>query len=300
MLNRKLLSLAFLVGLTLGTGCVPVKFQFENEFGGSGSSKGQFLSPTNLDITKNGELVVGDNGNSRFQILRDDGSVKLVAGEAGRDGYKILGMSGLGVNYLTGDVWVCDSRGNKIVRFDPSGTPNMKVTAQLKYPMDVALDRDGTAYVIMAKNPRIHKYTSEGNFIDAIGGTGKSALIFPTSILINDGHLFICDYGGRRILKLDLKGEFVAEFKDKGEYEELKGPSSMHIDSEGNMYILDLGEVPVVQLGPDGKLLSKIGDFGNENGKFIYPIGVVAKTQEEIYILDNSRNKILKFKKKPE
>ncbi|MEW6712980.1 MAG: NHL repeat-containing protein, partial [Candidatus Riflebacteria bacterium] len=256
MVKRKSLFV-LLLATALTTGCVPVKFQFDQEFGGSGSSKGQFLSATNLELNKHGDLVVGDNGNSRYQVIRPDGSVKMMAGEAGRDGYKLLGMSGIGVNALTDDVWVCDQRGNKIVRFDPEGTPNMKVTAQVKYPMDVALDRNGDAYVIMAKNPKIHKYTSEGQFVEAIGGTGKTALIFPTSILINDSNIFVSDYGGKRILKLDKSGNFVSEFKEKGEYEEMKGPSSLHIDKEGNMYILDLGEVPVVQLGPDGKLISK-------------------------------------------
>lgn len=299
-MSKRKIIIALLVASAFATGCVPVKFQFEEEIGGSGSSRGQFLSATNLDITKEGNLVIGDNGNSRYQVITPDGNVKVMAGEAGRDGYKLLGMSGLGVNHLTSDVWVCDQRGNKIVRFDPQGDPNMKVTANLKYPMDVAIDRDGSAFVIMAKNPKIHHYTPEGDFIEAIGGTGKAALIFPTSILINDGHLFVSDYGGKRILKLDTKGNFVAEFKEKGEYEEMKGPSSLHIDNDGNMYVLDLGEVPVVQLAPDGKLISKIGDFGNDSGKFIYPVGVVAKSQDEIFILDNSRNKILKFKKKPE
>lgn len=299
MVKRNLL-LTLVLSTALLTGCVPVKFQFDQEFGGSGSGRGQFLSATNLDITKEGNLVVGDNGNCRYQVLRPDGSVKMTAGEPGRDGYKILGMSGIGVNHLTGDVWVCDQRGNKLVRFDPNGTPNLKVTAQVKYPMDVALDRDGSAYVIMAKNPKIHKYSAAGDFVESIGGTGKTALIFPTSIIINEGHLFVSDFGGRRILKLDNKGNLVKEYKDKGEYEEMKGPSSLHIDDKGNLFILDLGEVPVVQLTPEGELISKIGEFGNDSGKFIYPVGVVAKSKDEIFILDNSRNKILKFKQKPE
>lgn len=299
MLKRKLLFVLVL-SAALATGCVPVKFQFDQEFGESGSSRGQFLSATNLDLTKDGNLVVGDNGNSRYQIIRPDGTVKLTAGEAGRDGYKLLGMGGIGVNHLTGDVWVCDQRGNKLVRFDPTGDPNLKVTAQVKYPMDVAIDRDGSAFVIMAKNPKIHKYSPEGNYVEAIGGTGKTALIFPTSIIINSGHIFISDFGGRRVLKLDMKGNLVKEYKEKGEYEEMKGPSSVHIDDQGNLFVLDLGEVPVVQLSPEGQLISKIGEFGNDSGKFIYPVGVIAKSKDEIFILDNSRNKILKFKQKPE
>lgn len=297
---KRFCILTLVVSSLLLTGCVPVKFQFDQEFGNSGSGKGQFLSATNLDLTRDGDLVVGDNGNCRYQVIKPDGSVKLTAGEAGRDGYKLLGMGGIGVNHLTNDVWVCDQRGNKLVRFDPQGDPNLKVTEKVRYPMDVAIDRQGDAFVIMAKNPKIHKYSAAGRFLESIGGAGKTALIFPTSIIIHDEHLYISDFGGRRILKMDMKGNLVKEYKEKGEYEEMKGPSSVHIDNEGNLFVLDLGEVPVVQLTPEGQLISKIGEFGNETGKFIYPVGVVAKSKDEIFILDNSRNKILKFKQKPE
>lgn len=299
MLKKRLLSIVLLL-VALATGCVPVKFQFDKEFGESGSSKGQFLSATNLDLTKDGNLVVGDAGNNRFQIIRPDGSVKLIAGESGKKGYKLLGMGGIGTNYLTGDIWVCDRQGNKLVRFDATGCPNLKVTSHLKAPLDVAIDRKGFVYVIMAKNPQIHKYSPEGHFIGAIGGTGKTALIFPTSIIIKNEYIFISDFGGRRVLKLDMKGNLVKEYKEKGEYEEMKGPSSVYVDEEGNLFVLDLGEVPVVQLTPEGKLISKIGDFGDETGKFIYPVSIVAKSKDEIFILDNNRNKILRFKQKPE
>lgn len=125
-------------------------------------------------------------------------------------------------------------------------------------------------------------------------------MLFPTSILLHKDHLFITDFGGRRIVKIKTDGTYVAEYKEKGEYESMKGPSAMHIDKDGNLYILDLGEVPVVILSPNGKVISKVGDFGNQAGQFLYPTGVIAKNAEEIYILDNSRNTILNFVKKPE
>jgi hypothetical protein len=32
----------------------------------------------------------------------------------------------------------------------------------------------------------------------------------------------------------------------------------------------------------------------------MYPTGIIAKTNDDIYILDNTKNTILNFKKKPE
>ncbi len=299
MFNKKS-ALLMLISVVLATGCVPDKFQYDKEFGKSGSNRGEFLSATDLDMTKNGNLVLADAGNTRIQVMSTDGSSILAAGESGREGYKLQSVAGIGVNHLTDDIWVCDQRGNKVVRFDADGTPNLKVTSKMKYPMDIAIDRAGDAYVIMSKIPEIYKYDSNGNHLATIGGSGKAALVFPTSIMIHDNHLFISDFGGCRVVKLDMEGKFVAEFKEKGEYEVMKGPSGMHIDKDGNLYILDLGEVPVVILSSTGKFISKLGDFGNQPGSFLYPTGVIAKSPEEIYVLDNSRNTILNFKKKPE
>lgn len=300
MFNKKIALSLLIIILFTTVGCVPEKFQFEKEVGKAGTGEGEFLNATDLELSLDGNLVISDAGNTRFKVISPDGRFLFDAGNRGHENYKLATISGIGINPLTGDIWACDLRSSKIVRFSPDGQPNLRVTKKLRFPIDVALDRRGFAYVIMSRNPQINKYGSNGEFIDAIGGSGKAAFIFPTSITFHQDHLFVTDFGGRRIVKLDTQGNFVKEYTQKGEFEELKGPSAMHLDSEGNMYVLDLGEVPVVLLNKEGELISKIGNFGNEPGRFLYPIGVVAKSEDEIFILDNSRNTILQFKRKPE
>ncbi|RCK77849.1 MAG: hypothetical protein OZSIB_2008 [Candidatus Ozemobacter sibiricus] len=292
---------ALCVLLTGLVGCVPEKYVFDSEIGKSGSGPGELRSPSDMALNPDGDLVVCDSGNHRIQVLSSvDGSPKLQAGEYGTTHYKVQGLSGLGVNPSNGDIWVCDLRGNKLVKFDKRGNPVLKIVDKdrMKYPIDVAVDRRGDIYVLMSKQPQIYKFDGiSGSFLETIGGTGKAALVFGTSILVHDDHLFVTDYGGRRVLKLTLKGEFVAEYDKKGDYEEIRGPSGLFIDSQGNFLLLDLGEVPVVMLDSQGKLLSKIGNFGSDKGQFLYPRGIVAKPSGEILVLDNSRNVILVFKK---
>jgi len=145
--------------------------------------------------------------------------------------------------------------------------------------------------------PQIYKFDPYGGFISTLGGTGKTALIRPACILIHHEHIYVADYGGKRIIKMTMAGEFVQDFTTKGEYEPMIGPACVHLDNDDNLYILDLGEVPVVQLSPEGALISKIGAFGSDKGQFLYPRGIVAFNSGQIYILDNSRNVILSFKK---
>lgn len=281
------------------TGCVPEHFMFDREIGKAGSARGEFLSASDLALTRNGNVVIADAGNNRIQIISpEDGSTILAAGEYGTTGFKIQGMAGLGVHPVTDDIWVCDQRGNKLVKFSPKGETLLRIAEHVKYPIDVAIDRKGTLYVLMSKEPKIYKFDQVGKFLGTIGGTGKTALIFGTSIQLYEEDLYIADYGGKRVVKLSTTGEFIEEFTQKGEYEEMRGPSSIFVDSARNMYLLDLGEVPVVMLSGAGELISKVGTFGSENGQFLYPRGIVARSDSEILVLDNSRNVILSFKKK--
>jgi len=302
MTNKKLfIWVVILITITI-TGCVPDKFQFEKEICESGSGGGQLLGGTDMDLTKEGFLVIADAGNKRFQIISPEGTSIMTGGDSSsvRENYKLGSLTGIGVDKVTNDIWVCDQRENKIVRFDSYGKPNLRITKNVRRPMDVAIGKDGAAYVIMSKKSSIFKYDKNGKFLEAIGGTGKGTMIYPTTINISNDFIYITDYAGKRILKLDINGEFVAEFCSKGEQEALMGPSCLHTDAEGNLYVLDLGEIPIVILSPDGELVSKIGEFGETKGQFLYPTGILAKTNEDIYVLDNTKNTILNFKKKPE
>lgn len=299
MLNKKQAWLSLtLILLAFSTGCVPNNFAYNKEYGKSGSGTGEFLSATDMDKDSDGNLVVADAGNTRFQVITTSGNVIKQGGEFGTDRLKLQSISGIGVDQTLGFIWVCDQKGNKLVRFDSDGRPDIKVTKNMKFPMDVTVDNDSNLYVIMTRNPDIYKYDSEGNFIDKIGGKGKGALVFPTSITIHKDVLYVTDFGGKRIAKFDLDGNYIEEIKNKGEYEEMQGPSGLTLDEDGNLYVLDLGEVPVVVLTPDGKLISQIGSFGNQEGSFLYPTGVIAKSKDDVFVLDNSRNAIINFKKK--
>lgn len=298
--NQAWLPIA-LVMLSLTIGCVPNNFSFTKEFGKSGSGSTEFLSPTDMDVDGKGNLVVADAGNTRFQVISTtSGSTISMGGEFGMDRMKLQSIAGIGVDKNSGCIWVCDQKGNKIVKYENDGHALIKVTKNMKFPMDVAVDSDGDIYVIMSRNSEIFKYTENGEFIEKVGGNGKSALIFPTSIQIFQNTIYVTDFGGKRIVKMKTDGTFIEEIKTKGEYEEMKGPSGLHIDDEGNMYVLDLGEVPVVIIDAQGKFVSQIGSFGNQEGSFLYPTGVIAKSKDDVYVLDNSRNTILNFRKKSE
>jgi len=297
--QSRILTFLFAAAMCWATGCgVPETVKFDREFGKTGSEKGDFKGPVDIALTPDGDLVIADVGNDRIQIMSPDGSVKYAAGEKGKDKLKFVGIAGVGVNPTTGDIWVCDYRGAKLVCFDKTGNPTRKITERVSYPQDVAVDKDGNLYVVMANQPAIFRYDCVGKPMDPIAGQGPTALTGPLAITIQADHIYVAENAGRRISKLTLKGALVAEFRAKGEYETMMGPTNLYVGPDERIYMVDLGEVPVVVLGPKGELISKIGSYGKEPGTFIYPRGIMA-TDKDIWVLDSQRNALLRFKKPP-
>ncbi|HNV72712.1 MAG TPA: NHL repeat-containing protein, partial [Candidatus Ozemobacteraceae bacterium] len=257
-----------------------------------------FISPSDMGIAGNGDIIVADSGNNRIQVLAgNDLSCKFSFGEFGSGGNKFLGISGLAVNRLSGEIAVCDLKGHKISKFDSTGKQILYFTDKVRCPLDIEFDKLGNMYVIMTKQPGIYKYNQRGVFQEIVGGKGKAAFVFATSITFANDHLYIADYGAKRIVKMTLSGEVVREVTQKGEYEELQGPRGVGVDDKENYYILDLGEVPISMLTKEGALISRIGVFGKEPGQFLYPRTILARNEGDVLILDYTRNVILNFKK---
>lgn len=255
------------------------------------------MNPVDMDITPEDYLLVSDAGNNRFQILDQDGGVKLVGGEFGTKNFQIQSIAGCGVHRISGDIAICDLKGNKIVRYDKSGRPKQKVTQSVRGPLDVAFDKLGNLYVIMARKPAVYKYDQIGNLVATIGGAGQSAFLFPISLRIKDDFIFVADSAAKRVVKLKMNGDFVTQYDKKGEFEPMKGPSSVFIDNIGYVFALDVGDVPLALLDPEGKLFSKIGGFGEGPGQFMYPRSLVALENGDVFVLDSNKNVIIKYKK---
>ncbi len=288
----------FLLQLVLLTGCgVPDRFKFEGEFGKRGTKPGEFSNPLDIDITPDDDIVVADAGNHRLQVLSPDGTFKMTVGEYGTTGFKIQGIAGCGVSKSSGEILLCDIKGNKIVKYDKTGTPKQKIVDKMKPPLDAAFDKFGNVFVVMAGQAALSKYDPVGKFLGNIGGSGKAAFALPSAVYIRNEKIYVADSGARRVVKMTLTGEFEDQFSSKGEFEEMKSPSGIYVDNLDNIFIIDGGEVPLVQLLPDGKFFSKIGGFGDSPGNFMYPKGIVVRENGEILVLDNNRSLVVKYKK---
>ena len=111
-----------------------------------------------------------------------------------------------------GNIWVADSRNNRIQKFDANGNflatfgRGGADTGRFNEPWGVAVDSEGFIYVADTWNHRIQKFSSDFEFIATSGVPGtdassKTNLFGPRDIAIaEDGTLWVTDTGNQRVL----------------------------------------------------------------------------------------------------
>lgn len=297
MYRRLFFFLLLLISVSF-LGCVPEKYEYVKEIGAPGSRRGQFSNPVDMVLFPDGKVAISDSGNQRVQVLDlETGRVVRVIGEGLTGRNQLRSLAGIGVHPLSSELWVCDQRGNKLVRFNRDGEPDMRIEDNVRSPRDVAVDRHGNLYVINSRSTEVQIFDEFGSLLRTIGGTERTNLLFPTSISLHEGNIYITDFGLRRILVMDTNGNFIRTYQHKGDYEEIRGPANIFLNENGSMYLLDLGNIPVVSLTLDGELISRIGSFGEKEGEFRYPMSVVAQNGM-MYVLDSSRNVIICYRRR--
>jgi len=71
-------------------------------------------------------------------------------------------------------------------------------------------------------------------------------------------------------------------------------PQSLAIDSNGNVYVTDLGNKRVQKFDSDGTFLNAWGSGGTGAGQFNSPIGITMG-ENHVFVVDSQLNKIQKF-----
>ena len=219
------------------------------------------LSPVALATDFRGgqlRLYVTDTGNHRVLGWADAQSYQagdppaLVLGQPRPDGSAPLGVgraglrspTGIGVDPLTGNLYVADTGNNRVVRFpDPFSNPS-RVEPDLVYgQVDFTIQ------------------TANGS------GNVRNSLRAPLGVTVDSaGNLWIVDTGNNRVLRYAagvLEGSSPAadivlgqkDFTDVGRNHSgstvslsgFDGPSALTFDSKGNLYISDAGNARILR-----------------------------------------------------
>ncbi len=216
--------------------------------------------------------------------------------DARRGNWGVLTVLGLAISMLTG-VQAADP----IV---PPGAKPEKIFEGITLTEGVAVAPDGQAY--FSDITFSHKSTIERGEIHAghiwkfDPQTGKTAIFRSPSGMSNGikfdarGDMIVCegaDYGGRRVIRTDMKTGMSYIVAGMFEGRPLNSPNDVSIDERGRMYFSDpryLGHEPldqpvagVYRIDTDGSIHRIITDAGKPNGVCVSP------DQKSLYVVSN-------------
>jgi sugar lactone lactonase YvrE len=206
--------------------------------------------------------------------------------------------------------------------------------ARMAEPYGVALDAAGNIYIADTRNNRIRKVTVSTGIITTYAGDGTAAfggdggaatsasLNQPTGVAVDAaGNLFIADQKNNRIRKVSTSG-VISTVVGNGQnavYSGENGPAvnahicfpyDVAVDSAGNIYLTDTGNMAVRKVTTDGKIhtfagvgVSQCGLPGGFSGdqaqtatsaNLDNPNGLAVDAAGNVYIADTWNNRVRK------
>lgn len=297
------LSMVLFVFVVLG-GCNPSSdYDCSSMFGGDGKD-GALNAPLDVAADSEGQIYVADTANNRVQVFNPDGTFNFRFGKAGDGVGHFRSPCGLAID-KQGNIYIADTLNNRIQKFTNRGRHLSTIessTEKLYNPKDVAVNSSGYLYVVDSYNNEIKKFDPIGQFSSKFGGKGAGPGEFnrPDGIFVDfNDKKYVVDSRNLRVQVFGADDNFEFEIKEKGQYGRLLGPSKIAVDSTGNIFVVDCGQIPLIKFSPKGEFITRVAEFGKgQKGKVTLPSGVAIIDAEKIAVLDRHLGIVQIFVKK--
>jgi sugar lactone lactonase YvrE len=184
---------------------------------------GPFNRPTKVAVAPNGELYISDGyGNARIHRFTAAGKLIQSWGEAG-EGPGQFNLPHSVCVHTDGRVFVCDRENSRVQIFTLTGQ-HLGIWNCKGRPQGIAIGKDNRVFV----SSRFWKAGARTH-----GGT----------VMTESAPAHICIY--------DLEGNLLAKWgaTNYGEMDSFIAPHGMCIDSQGNWYIVENGQIGLQRLG---------------------------------------------------
>ena len=173
------------------------------------------------------------------------------------------------------------------------------------YPVDIAIGREGTLYVVNRgterdmdeKSVTMFNLAEEflGNF--GYGGTGAGEIMWPVGIALDsEDNVYVSDEHLNRISVFDKAGNFVNLWGVQGNgYGQFDNPAGIMFDHDDNLLVVDSGNSRIQRYTKTGKCLGQWGRSGHSDGEFNLPWGINVDHLGNVYVADWRNDRIQKF-----
>ncbi len=234
--------------------------------------EGVFTNPHGIYIGPDDTVYCADNFDHTVRIFEPDGTLRRT----------------LGTKNQPSDTG-----------FVPGKSPVQKGGDPFNMVTNVALSQQGDLYVSDGYgNARVHKFTSNGDYLTSWGepGDGPGEFNLPHAIAVDkNDRVYVADRENSRIQVFDLQGNYITEWGH------VLRPDDLYIDAEENLYVAELGERagkgPNVKIEPhapharvsvlslEGEVITQFGgDVPTDPGSFFAPHGIWADSRGDLYV----------------
>jgi sugar lactone lactonase YvrE len=188
------------------------------------------------------------------------------------------------------------------------------LSAQFKFPTNIASDASGNVYTTDARDPRIRKISPGAEVSTFAGsaaagfadGNADTARFRGENSIVADaqGNVYVADAQNNRIRKISVSGKVStiagsdsAGFRDgQGEQALFNFPKGIAIDMQGNLFIADGANFRIRKITPSGQVSTiaggdKQGSTDGDAGiaRFEFPNDIVTDREGDLFVLDLSR-----------
>ncbi|MGB7133146.1 MAG: choice-of-anchor D domain-containing protein, partial [Candidatus Sulfotelmatobacter sp.] len=280
--------------------------------------------PVGIAFDSAGNLYIADEADDKVRVVNMQATTTTILGVSLKPGY---------IGTVAGNGTAC---ANPTASCGDGGSPT---AANLNNPQGVALDSLGNLYIADTRDDRIREVTASGSTISSVVGMGRicqvptgscgdggpasrANLQMPTSVLLDpSNNIYIADSWDQKVRLVNMQSASITAFGvtvkagDIGTIAgtgnagsdgdgvatsvELNFPSSVFLDSAGNLVIADSGNQIVRQIAIGTSNLSTIaggglgGDGGQATGAILAnPYNLVEDSAGNVYIADTANNRI--------
>ncbi len=264
---------------------------FRRELGAIARGGAGLTSVGAVAVAPDGSVYVAD-GTDRIFRFGADGTVLDSWGQTGSQtgqfrfgagGGNASGAGG-GIAVAGGNVYVADTRNDRIQRFSADGSDGTVIVARgrLSRPQGIAV-RGSRLIVADDVHHRLAVFDTGGRFIGAVGsgpGPRPRQLRNPYDVAVDaQGRLYVADNSNHRVVRYGPAPAYAyrARWGSFGSaIGQLQYPRGIAADPAGTTYVADPGNNRVDVFDIGGTPLRSLGTSGRDAGQFIAPLGVGA------------------------
>lgn len=136
-------------------------------------------------------------------------------------------------------------------------------------------------------------------FVLAAGACGKgqppAEAAYPVKIETVDGVRTVLNpsYPKEGVQRFGLRDDLSIGGEEGGAESVLNRPQALAVDAQGDIYVMDWGDVDIKVFAPDGRLLRKFGKQGQGPGEFDTPAYFTLAADGRVFLLSGRQHRIL-------